>query len=179
MSIVDGRKRRRQRVAGKPAAVNPPPLLITALPYTIFFSDIHLVRVASNTAHQIRRWSNYVARTDCRTDRTNCNYRHPTIIPFRPHQVPIIGFKCMTSSYGPRFQWASCGGDEFSVAIYPFVRLIWQLSNLERAIWHDKLLWVKCTLLQFFGFSDKYANGLFGRLTWMKNKICVFIESTN
>ena len=126
----------------------------------------HLVRIASNAAHQIRRRSNYVPRTDCRTDRTNCNYRHPTIIPFRTHHVLIIGFKCMTSaSYGPRFQWASCGGDEFSVAIYPFVRLIWQLSNLKRAIWHGKILWGKCALLWF---SDKCANGLFDGRKWMK-----------
>ena len=125
-------------------------------------------RIASKPTHQIRRQSNYVARTDCRSDRTNCNYRHPTIIPFRPHHVPIIGFKCMTSSYGPRFQWASCGGDEFSVAIYPFVRLIWQLSNLKRAIWHGKILWGKCALLWFFGFSDKCANGLFDGRKWMK-----------
>ena len=75
---------------------------------------------------------------------------------------------------GLTFQWATGGGDRFSTAIYPFEKLIWQLSNLERAIWqHGKLLWVKCKLLQFFGFSDKYANGLFQGLGWINSKNCV------
>ena len=75
---------------------------------------------------------------------------------------------------GLTFQWATGGGDRFSTAIYPFVKLIWQLSNLERAIWqHGKLLWVKCKLLQFFGFPDNYANGLFEGLGWINSKSCV------
>ena len=94
---------------------------------------------------------------------------------FHSGPITIIGFKCMTS-WVPDFN----GPAVVAVGqIYPFVRLIWQLSNLERAIWHDKLLWVKCTLLQFFGFSDKYANGIFEGLGWMNSKSCVFLESTN
>ena len=178
MSIVASRKRRRQRVAGKPAAVNPPPpLLITALHnYTIFFPTYTL---SGSLQTQLIRF-----------DGRAITLRGPTVGLTEPIVIidtrqlfhsgpgPIIGFKCMTS-WAPDFNGPMWCGDKFSAAIYPFVRLIWQLSNLERAIWHDKILWVKCTLLQFFGFSDKYANGLFGRLTWTKSKICVFIESTN
>ena len=173
MSIVDGRKRRRQRVAGKPAAVNPPLLITTALPlYTIFFPTHTL--------------SNLLQTQLIRFDAGAITFRGPTVgltepiviidtrQLFHSGPMPIIGFKCMTS-WVPDFNGPVVAGTNFLL----FVRLIWQLSNLERAIWHDKILWVKCTLLQFFGFSDKYANGLFGRLTWTKSKICVFIESTN
>ena len=96
MSIVDGRKRRRQRVAGKPAAVNPPLLIITALPlYTIFFPTHTL--------------SNLLQTQLIRFDAGAITFRGPTVgltepiviidtrQLFHSGPMPIIGFKCMTS----------------------------------------------------------------------------------
>ena len=185
MSIFDGRKCRRQRVAGKPAAANP---LSAHNRHTMLTTlQCNNVCLCFTTVLHTHTLSGSLQTQLIRFDAGAITFRGPTVgltepiviidtrQLFHSGPMPIIGFKCMTS-------WVSDfngGGDRFSTAIYPFVKLIWQLSNLERAIWHDKILWVKCTLLQFFGFSDKYANGLFGRLTWTKSKICVFIESTN
>ena len=134
MSIFDGRKCRRQRVAGKPAAANPLSVhnrhtMLTTLQYNdfclCFTTVLHTHTLSGSLQTQLIRF-----------DAGAITFRGPTVgltepiviidtrQLFHSGPMPIIGFKCMTSSYGPRFQWASCGGDEFSVAIYPFVRLI-------------------------------------------------------
>ena len=112
MSIVASRKRRRQRVAGKPAAVNPPPpLLITALHnYTIFFPTYTL---SGSLQTQLIRF-----------DGRAITLRGPTVGLTEPIVIidtrqlfhsgpgPIIGFKCMTS-WAPDFNGPVVAGTNF------------------------------------------------------------------
>ena len=174
MSILEGRKGRQQRVAGKPAAVNPPPppahnrfaIQFCSCTYTLSWSlQTQLIRFDAG-AITLRGPTVGLTEPIVIIDTRQLFHSGPTML--------IIGFKCMTS-WVPDFNGTVVVGTNFLL----FVRLIWQLSNLERAIWHDKILWVKCTLLQFFGFSDKYANGLFESLGWLNSKKLCFIESTN
>ena len=128
MSIFDGRKCRRQRVAGKPAAANPLSVhnrhtMLTTLQYNDFclcFTTVYTHTLSGSLQTQL-----------IRVDAGAITFRGPTVgltepiviidtrQLFHSGPMPIIGFKCMTS-WVSHFNGPLVVGTDF---LLPFIHL--------------------------------------------------------